>query len=77
MKDSSKVTGARVKNARGGKIEKYADIATEIRDNEFWVHVTFVNPGSRNSRSRGSLIRGRRAPRTHKEETLCKMFRGR
>ena len=69
----------RVKNARGDKIEKYADIVTEIRGNEFWIDVNFVNPGSRDSRSRGSLIRGgsgRRAPGTHEEETLRKMLRG-
>ena len=63
----------RVKNARGDKIEKYADIITEIRGNEFWIDVTFVNPGSRDSRSRGSLIRGGRAAE-HREHTKKKHY---
>ena len=53
--------GNRILDVAGHRVERFADIVVELQGNEFWIDVTFVNPGSSDSRSRGSLIRGGRA----------------
>ena len=70
--------GNRILDVGGQRVERFADIVVELQGNEFWIDVTFVNPGSRDSRSRGSLIRGGRAAeyREHTKKTMYALAAG-
>ena len=36
----------RILDVGGHRIERFADIVVELQGNEFWIDITFANPGS-------------------------------